>query len=402
MARDGSGPSVAPGSPTLGSVRLLFVSSTTAGGSGLSQRQLASRLIGLGHEVVLLVDHERDDRRRRLYRRQVNLTTKIRRLPLPDAVLALVLSPLLALQRVFGSHPRRDPTFGVPVWETAMPENALRTILGWYPADVVVASSIDRVTWRRVRAQLRARGIPSVLHLREEVALGHLTVTGAPPDLLLANSETLAAGAHAAGSACEVIPSVVELADAHVESSREVVLFVNPTASHGFAVLLAVAERCPDIAFAVQESWPVGDATWRELQEAVDRLPNVELRAQVTSSSFMFRDASVLFAPHQVDNRPRVVAEAQVNGIPVLASSFPGLVEAVGDGGLLIEPGSSVEDWVEALHEVLADADDDGHLACLARRHAARSDLDPALVTDRFVDAVSRLVDPAGAASSRR
>ena len=91
-----------------------------------------------------------------------------------------------------------------------VPENAYRTVRARFRPDVVVASSIDRVSWRRLRAQLVAGGIPSVLYLREASGLGHLTRSGAAPDLLLANAASLAEGARAAGYECEVVPSVVE------------------------------------------------------------------------------------------------------------------------------------------------------------------------------------------------
>ena len=41
----------------------------------------------------------------------------------------------------------------------------------------------------------------------------------------------------------------------------------------------------------------------------------------------------------------RVVTEAQLSGIPVLASAIGGLPESVGPGGILVPPGSDVEVW---------------------------------------------------------
>jgi len=52
-------------------MRLLFVSSTTVGGSGRSQRELATQLERLGHEVRFLVDAENPARvTRRLYEKR--------------------------------------------------------------------------------------------------------------------------------------------------------------------------------------------------------------------------------------------------------------------------------------------------------------------------------------------
>ena len=77
--------------------------------------------------------------------------------------------------------------------------------------DVVVASSIGRVAWRRIRAQLASLGIPSVLYMREQSALGHLTISKAPPDLLLANAHTYVERAAALGYPAVMVPSVVSV-----------------------------------------------------------------------------------------------------------------------------------------------------------------------------------------------
>jgi glycosyltransferase involved in cell wall biosynthesis len=365
-------------------VNILFVSSTRAGGSGLSQRQLAARLIGRGHRVVILADPEEGHRLTRyLYRRQVNLSTKLR----SRAVRPL----LLALQRPFGRRAVPAPEYDVPVVFSPVPEHAYRTVRRSLSPDVVVASSIDRVSWRRLRAQLRAEGTPSVLYLREDAAQGHLTVSQAPPDLLLANNESLAQRAREAGFECLVIPSAIETAACRVESSRERVLFVNPLPSHGVDRLWAAARARPDIPFVAQESWSLPDSVRRELQAEAAWLPNVELRPRTTDLGAVYRDARLLFAPHRLDNRPRVVAEAQANGIPVVASSFPGLVEAVGPGGVLLDPEAPDPDWIGALGRLWDDVEWYERSKQAALEHAARPEIDPEVVTARFEEVVRTL-----------
>src|SRR5688500_5476576 len=132
-------------------MNMLFVSTTRVGGSGLSQRQLAARLIARGHRVVILADPEEGHRLTRyLYKRQVNLSTKLAGHP--------VRPLLLALQRPFGHRMVPAPEYDVPVFFSPIPENAYRAMRRSFSPDVVVASSIDRVSWRRLRAQLRADG----------------------------------------------------------------------------------------------------------------------------------------------------------------------------------------------------------------------------------------------------
>jgi glycosyltransferase involved in cell wall biosynthesis len=366
-------------------VNILFVSSTRAGGSGLSQRQLAARLIARGHRVVILADPEEGHRLTRyLYKRQVNLSTKLR---------GHVVGPLLlTLQRPIGRRVVPAPAYDVPVFFSPVPEHAYRTMRRRFPPDVVVASSIDRVSWRRLRRQLRADGVPSVLYLREDVAHGHLSITNAPPDLLLANAGSLAERARTAGFDCLVIPSTIETGATRVASTRERVLFVNPLSSHGVDRLWAVAEARPDIPFAVQESWALSQPARAGVVAEVARLPNVEFRPRTTDLGVVYRDARILFVPHRLDNRPRVVAEAQANGIPVIASAYPGLVEAVGPGGVLVDPEAPDAAWIDAVGQLWDDATHYERLVEAALRHAARPEINPEVVTSRFEEALITLI----------
>lgn len=367
-------------------MNILFVSTTRVGGSGLSQRQLAARLIARGHRVVILADPEEGHRLTRyLYKRQVNLSTRLR---------GHRLRPLLlALQRPFGIRMVPTSQYEVPTFFSPVPENAYRRLRRRFAPDVVVASSIDRVSWRRLRAQLRAAGIPSVLYLREESAQGHLSITNAPPDLLLANAESLAERARAAGFPCLMIPSAIETAPTRVDSTRQRALLVNPLPSHGVDRLWALALARPDILFAAQESWPLSEPVRADVAGRVARLSNVEFRVRTTDLAVIYRDARLLLAPHRVDNRPRVVAEAQANGIPVVASAYPGLVEAVGPGGVLVDPDAPDAEWIEAVSRVWDDTGEYARLVEAALRHAARPQIDPEVVASQFEAAIRELVE---------
>jgi hypothetical protein len=371
-------------------MRILFVSTTRAGGSGLSQRQLAARLRARGHEVAILADPECGFRLTRyLYKRQVNLTTKLR----ARAVVRAAVRVLLPLQRPWGRRPVRAGEYDVPVYLSPIPENAYRALRDAFRPDVVVAASIDRESWRRLRAQLRADGTPSVLYLREDSAHGHLTISHAPPDLLLANSTTLADGARRNGYECLMIPSVIETDAATVATTREQVLLVNPMTSYGGDRLWPIADARPDIGFVVQESLELSEAERRHVLAEVARRPNVEFRGRTGDVKSVYRDARLLLVPHRMDNRPRVVAEAQANGIPVIASAWPGLVEAVGPGGVLVPIDAPDQAWVDTVASVWDDPARYDALAEAAMAHAGRAEIDPEAVTTRFEQALAGLVD---------
>jgi glycosyltransferase involved in cell wall biosynthesis len=365
-------------------MQLIFVSSITGGGSGLSQRQLARRLAARGHRVEMLAATDNSRVIRPLYEHQVDLSTKLRT--------SKVRPALLALQRPAGRRIRRSTTPDYATWLSPIPENAYRTLRKRITPDAVVASSIERVTWRRLRAQLRAENIPSVLYLREESGIGHLSITHAPPDLLLANAASLAEAARDLGYRCEVVPSVIELDRSTITSTREVVLLVNPITILGGDRVWALARARPDIPFVIQESGLHSEAERAAVERELPAHPNVRLRPFSPDPAGVFRDARVLLVPHRVDNRPRVVLEAQANGIPVLATRLPGLVESVGQGGAFVADDAPPGDWVAALAALWDDDANYDAASEAARRHAHRVDVSPDAIVDHFEALVSELV----------
>jgi glycosyltransferase involved in cell wall biosynthesis len=93
-----------------------------------------------------------------------------------------------------------------------------------------------------------------------------------------------------------------------------------------------------------------------------------------------------------MDNRPRVILEAQAHGIPIIAHDWPGLREAVGDGGLLLERDADVAAWTSALRSVWGDRSEQERLSEAARRHAARPEVDPDAIVSKFLDLLHSLV----------
>ncbi len=365
-------------------LKYLFVSNDTRGGSSVSQRQLARRLAERGHTVEILAATVESRVARPLYDRQVDLSTRLRTSSLRPA--------LLALQRPLGRRIRRIATPDHPTWVCAIPENGFRSLRRRFEPDVVVAASIDRVSWRRLRAQLQAASIPSVLYLRESAAKGHLTVTGAPPDLLLANAESLAREARSAGFACTVVPSIVELDRSRTETTRTKVVLVNPIEMLGGDRVWAIARARPDIPFVLRESNIMSESDHAQIDRELPRHPNVVVEPFTTDPSEIYRDARILLVPHRVDNRPRVILEAQSNGIPIVATDFPGLVEAVGAGGVVVSNGAADDAWVEAVSTLWDDERRYEELVQAAVGHASRDEVVPDRILDRFETLVERLL----------
>jgi glycosyltransferase involved in cell wall biosynthesis len=336
-------------------------------------------LVAAGHDVVSLVrsfDHPRCDL---LHEQLVDLSVRA-----PGALGRGVVG----LDATLGRRAHMVPGHAHPVWSTPYPEHALPRILRLFEPDVVVGNSIDRVSWRRCAALVRRAGSRTALHLREANAIGHLTVSGEVPDVLLANAQSLVELANEAGHTAFLVPSVVELDRCRVESTRRVALFVHPEPHFGLDVVLRLAAARPHVPFVLQESRPLGNAVV-PLERRVAALPNVEVRRRRPPEA-VFADTRVLLVPHLTEgwsNRPRVVLEAQHNGIPVLATDFPGLREAVGDGGLLVPVDAPMAQWEAAFDQVWNDPA--GDLRARARAHAARPEVRPATVVAAFEAAVA-------------
>ncbi|MDW3217889.1 MAG: glycosyltransferase [Acidimicrobiales bacterium] len=364
--------------------RLLFVSSVTTGGSGRSQRELAMAVREQGRTVQFLVE---DPNATGVRRRALS--------ELADASVRFEGSRLGAhvqsLRRRIGSGTAALHVDGVEHHAAPAPEHAFEPLVRSWRPDVVVVSSISRVSWRAIRSVCRRRGLPTALYLREATAIGHLHA-GLQPDLLLANSGSLVEDAERLGHVASLVPSLVEVAPMAQPPSGEVVLLVNPLPSHGLDVVGPLAAARPDIPFVLQESWTLD----RPARAAVDRLvrdhPNVTLRAFEPRPGRLFRDARILLAPHRIDNRPRTALEAQANGVPVVASGLPGLVEAVGDGGTLVDPDAGPDAWVRAISRLWDDERQWMAAGDRARMHAGRADVRPARVAERFCELVDDLV----------
>jgi glycosyltransferase involved in cell wall biosynthesis len=236
-------------------------------------------------------------------------------------------------------------------------------------------------------------GIPVVYYVREEPTLHNLPLARLRPDLVVANSPAHAERASALGLRVVTIPSVVDFSECEVETSREVALFVNPVASRGLDIAESLATRRPDVRFAFQMSWPLRRRDRRALDHGLRTLSNVELRPYESDVRRVYRDAKVLLVPYRHDNRPRVIAESQWNGIPVLCTDVASHRESAGPGGVLVSLAAPVDEWARAFASVWDDPVAYGRLCAAARGHARRSDQDPEHLAADFESVTDRLMD---------
>lgn len=373
--------------------RILFVSEVTDGGSPRSQRELALQLRSRGHSIEFLVTQLTPHR---LTRRAYDLVS--------DASVALAEKPgahfLGQVRNIMGSRVVRGEIQGLQHHFAKIIENALPQRIQQTRPDAVVVSSVDRWTWRRVRDVCIASGTPVMLYIREDLSLGHV-MNGWLPDILLANAEALSRTLTARGHECYCIPSVVDVSATKTLSSRRAVLAINPDPSRGADIFWAVAARLPSIPFVMQEAWPLQGPLLDDTLDRTAALPNVQFRRRMLPGSRLYGDAKLLMVPYRVDNRPRVVLEAQANGIPVVVSHLPALIEAVGDGGVSV-PLDDIDAWVETIEAIWNDDERYAHFARAARDHSQRPEVDPSSLTDQFEELVALAIKRAEEPSERR
>ena len=362
-------------------LRILFVSSTTTGGSGRSQRELNTQLRRFGAETLMLVDNAVGATATRFLHEQLwGASVRFENTPvIGDSARRLRALPGRTPQRTDGD-----------VLVTPAPENAFPDLAISFKPDVVVGSSITRPAWREIRSACDELAIPTVLYLREKTALRHLESTNGRHAAVVGNSHTLvkdAADLYSTDAA--LIPSVVDVSAAEVRSTRERVLLVNPRVDHGVDVVDDLAPEFRTIEFVLQESWPLDSAEKEHVDRILSRHSNVTFRPQTDSPAAVFRDAAVVLAPHQMDNRPQTILEALGNGIPVIANDLPGLVEAVGPGGIIISRRAG---WVDALQTLWQDPVTYRSYEAAARAHANRPEVKTETIVSDFVEVIKNAI----------
>ena len=357
-------------------MRILFISAATGGGSARSTFELAELLAPRGHEIAILSRTNGSARRKRLHKRVVNLRTKLGDTPTASAV--------GRVGRRIGRKPTRATGTHLEVWETAFPENSLEPVRRQFQPDVVVVSSMGVTAWRQVRAELAAAGVPSVLYVREERGLLHLSLSQAPPDLLLTNAHALTAECAALGYEAETVPSIVMLDSCRVESTRTRVVYINPVPIQGVDIALELAEARPDVPFLFQEWWPLPADEREKIETRLRALPHAELRRPVTDPSVLYADAVALLAPFRFNGRSRLVLEAQSNGIPVLGSDRPAVAESIGAGGVLVGIDDGIAAWAAGLAELVDDPARYRAYSEAALEHASRPEVDADAIVGRF------------------
>jgi glycosyltransferase involved in cell wall biosynthesis len=240
--------------------------------------------------------------------------------------------------------------------------------------------------WPELVGPVKASGRRSVVFIRNAAEIEAIVPELEDSlDVLAAPSQYLAGRIRQkTGRPVMVVPSPIAPLTRIIDTppaTRPFITFINPIQIKGRDVFFELARDLLDEKFLVVENWGVHPLT----RQVLAAYPNVTLWPRQTDMTLVWEKTRLLIVPSQVPEAfGRVAPEAQSQKIPVIASRFGGLPEAVGDGGLLVEDFSDSKAWVRAIRRVLDDRDFYENLSARARRRPDR--FEPQRVARAFRD----------------
>ena len=305
--------------------------------------------------------------------------------------------PLRAMQKLFST----DRVPGYPVFRRWNVLESLGAVLDSSSPDIAIVQIGDAVGLAR---ELEAHAIPTLFYLHN---VDFRELGGDPRTLshvrFIANSEFTARRYKAVFDIdAVVVPPLVHAASYIAPRNPANVTFVNPYPEKGRDIALEVARACPLIPFTFIESWPLGPEEIGYLRNRAEALPNLTLRRRTRDMKSVYGKAKLILAPSLCEEAwGRVATEAHFSGIPVVASNKGGLPEAVGPGGVLIDPDGPIESWTEAVMRLWSDEACYREKSQEALAYSRRSDIQPEKQIGKLISVALSVVERSPRAPGR-
>lgn len=295
---------------------------------------------------------------------------------------------LLTRRRVLGWVDHQNGYATYRAWSGLIPKLLEERIAAFRP-DLVLTQleGSESIATTAVQA-----GLPAILFVRDAEFRWHQGALAESPLVLFVASSQFVADrvAERLGRATPFVYPVVQFERYLVAERRQrFVTMVNPVKQKGIDVVIEVARHLPHREFLLVETWPLPGEKRRELQARLAALPNVRFRRPTLDMREVYRQTALLLAPSQWNEAfGRVLLEAQVSGIPVVASRIAGIPEALRSGAVLLPPAETPARWAEAVEGVLSDPAAYQRLAEGARANVRREEFNPSALVERFLTIV--------------
>jgi glycosyltransferase involved in cell wall biosynthesis len=212
------------------------------------------------------------------------------------------------------------------------------------------------------------------------------------------------------GLDCKVLGKFIDpgLIKPKVPRRPDFITFINPSFEKGVSVFMPLAklaaQECPEIKFLVVQSRGRWGNALNVLKFKPNDFPNVRIIGHQTDMRPVYASTRALLLPSLWhESGARVIAEAQINGIPILGSNTGGSAELIGQGGVMFDipeefrekktiPATEdvIRPWLEEIKRVWHDQAYYEGLCRKVEQEAVQHDLDRNAT--RFVEAVSPVV----------
>jgi len=291
----------------------------------------------------------------------------------------------------------RDKVLGYPVWRAWFPWENMDWVVRRVRPDIIVVFAGKPV---RMALAARRTGVPVLMKFQNVEFTDHggeFESLGAVA--CVANSQfTADRYRQTYGVAPVVIHPLIDAVKYKTDTTRENVTLINPRALKGVDVAIAAAKLCPDIPFSFVEAWSPTSGERAALAAQLEGVKNVTLHPAATDMRKIYGKCKILLAPSLWEEAyGRVASEAQCSGIPVVASNRGGLPEAVGPGGVLLNPEGSAEEWAAAIQKLWSDPAYYQQLSAAARAYAGRPALNMSSQLDMWEKVISETAAKGGA-----
>ena len=181
------------------------------------------------------------------------------------------------------------------------------------------------------------------------------------------------------------LPNIFLRQDYAVAPNGRMITLVNPVPAKGVGLVFDLAARHRDLTFLFVEGWALPPRQRALLRARAAAAGNILWHPRVEDMRNVFARTRILLVPSRWKEAwGRVVSEAQISGIPVLASDHGGLPESVGDGGVLLPP-DDVDAWSACLKKLTTDKPAWSDLSARAAAHARREELEPNRIVAHFI-----------------
>lgn len=281
-----------------------------------------------------------------------------------------------------------DTDMGYPAFRGWTPVEGVNEVLRRFKPTVVITQGNF---FNLANAFLNAK-VPTILYLRNAI-FEQMHAMGQLSDGIgyLANSQFMADKFERKfGIKATVIPPLVRPEAYRTSTSRRKVIFINPHPFKGVDVALKLAKIRPDIGFEFIDCWPLADKVRSAIEARARALENVKWRKPVSDMRKVYRKAKIVLVPSQWEEAwARVVTEAHINGIPVVASDRGGLPESVGPGGILVNPEAELSEWADALSRLWDDRDEYETFSQAALEYSKRPLIQPSHLISRLLNFIS-------------